>query len=81
MGIIGALQAFTPSYVMTRGGPNNATLFFMLYLYWNAFEWFKMGYASALAWVLFVSILVLTLLVFRSSSLWVFYEGKARGKP
>jgi multiple sugar transport system permease protein len=79
MGIIGALQAFTPSYVMTRGGPNNATLFFMLYLYWNAFEWFKMGYASALAWVLFVYILVLTLLVFRSSSLWVFYEGKVRG--
>jgi len=80
MGIIGALQAFTPAYVMTSGGPNNATLFLMLYLYSNAFEWLKMGYASALAWLLFVYIMLMTLLVIRSSSAWVFYQGELKGR-
>jgi multiple sugar transport system permease protein len=80
IGLIAALQTFTPAYVMTNGGPNNATLFFMLYLYWNAFQWLKMGYASALAWVLFVYILLLTLLVLKSSSLWVFYQGEVRNR-
>jgi multiple sugar transport system permease protein len=79
VGIIGALQTFTEAYVMTQGGPNNATLFFVLYLYQNAFQYFRMGYAAALAWFLFAYILVLTILVFRSSSFWVYYEGQLEG--
>ncbi|HEY3110594.1 MAG TPA: sugar ABC transporter permease [Chloroflexota bacterium] len=77
-GLIAALQVFTQPYVMTNGGPNEATLFYVLYLYRNAFQYFKMGYASALAWVLFVYILVLTLLIFRSARAWVHYEGERR---
>ncbi|MCX7018123.1 MAG: sugar ABC transporter permease [bacterium] len=74
MGIIGSFQVFTQAYVMTNGGPANATLFFVLYLYRNAFEWLKMGYASALAWLLFVIILSLTLLNFALAKYWVHYE-------
>lgn len=77
-GIIGALQVFTQAYIMTNGGPNNATLFFLLYLYQNAFQYFRMGYASLLAWVLFLYILILTLLVYRSSGSWVYYESEER---
>jgi multiple sugar transport system permease protein len=55
-----------------------STLFYNLYLYQNAFRFFEMGYASAMAWVLFVIVLIVTLLVFRSSPLWVFYEGELR---
>ena len=79
-GIITSLQVFTQALIMTAGGPKNATLFYMLYLYRNAFQYFKMGYASVLAWILFVYILILTLFVVRSSSLWVFYTGAVRGK-
>ena len=79
MGTIGTFQYFTSAYVMTQGGPINATLFYNLYLYNNAFRYFRMGYASALAWVLFVIILLFTLLIFRSSSVWVYYEGQLRG--
>lgn len=78
-GFIAALQIFTQAFIMTSGGPNNATLFFLLYLYRNAFEYFRMGYASALAWVLFVYILVLTLIMWRTSDSWVYYEGDERG--
>lgn len=78
-GIIAALQVFTQAFIMTSGGPNNATLFYLLYLYQNAFQYFRMGYGSALAWVLFLYILVLTLLTYRSSQLWVYYEGEERG--
>jgi multiple sugar transport system permease protein len=77
-GIIVALQVFTQSFIMTRGGPNDATLFVLLYMYRNAFEYLRMGFASTLAWVLFAYILVLTLLVFRSSAVWVYYEGEVR---
>lgn len=77
-GIIGALQVFTQAFIMTEGGPNNATLFFLLYLYQNAFQYFRMGYGSALAWVLFLYILVLTLIVQRTSNSWVYYEGEDR---
>lgn len=80
MGIIFALQTFTQSFIMTRGGPNNATLFYVLHLYRNAFQYFRMGYAATLAWLLFVYILLLTLLIFRSSALWVFYSGELKGK-
>jgi len=81
MGVIGTLQTFTQAYVMTGGGPANATLFYILYLYKNAFNWFEMGYASALAWVLFLIILALTLIMLRSSTRWVYYEtgGEGRG--
>jgi multiple sugar transport system permease protein len=77
-GVIGALQVFTQALIMTNGGPNNATLFYLLYLYQNAFQYFRMGYGSALAWVLFLYILVLTLLTYRSSMVWVYYEGEER---
>lgn len=75
VGIIGAFQTFTQFYVMTNGGPANATLVYVLYLYRNAFEYFKMGYASALAWVLFFVILTLTAIQFYLAQRWVYYEG------
>jgi multiple sugar transport system permease protein len=75
MGVIGSLQVFAEPYVLTGGGPNNSTLLLPLYLYRNAFEFLKMGYASAIAWVSFVVVLALTLLVFRSLPYWVHYEG------
>lgn len=78
MGIIGSFQIFTQALVMTAGGPNNATLTIMLYLYRKGFEQFQFGYASAIAWSLFVIVLILTLLVFRSSAVWVYYEGEVR---
>ena len=76
IGIIGALQFFTQSYVMTGGGPNNATLSVVLFLYRKAFEQTRFGYASATAWILFGIIVVLTLLFVRSSNRWVFYQGE-----
>jgi multiple sugar transport system permease protein len=80
LGLIAAFNYFTEVYVATsgEGGPQRSTLFYNLYLYQNAFKFFDMGYASALAWVLFVVVLLVTLLVFRSSPLWVFYEGEVR---
>jgi multiple sugar transport system permease protein len=78
MGIIGSLQYFTQAFVLTAGGPDNSTEFYVLNLYQKAFQWLKMGYASAMAWILFLLILLLTLLVFRSSAIWVFYEGGER---
>lgn len=80
LGIIGALQVFTDAYVITQGGPNNATLFISVYLYRHAFMYLNFGYAAALAWVLFIIVLVLTLFVFRSSPFWVFYETERQGK-
>ncbi|MHB0878360.1 MAG: carbohydrate ABC transporter permease [Anaerolineae bacterium] len=78
MSLIGSFQTFTSSYVMTSGGPNNASLFYALHLFRNAFRYSRMGYASALAWLLFVVILAVTALVLRSSPAWVYYEGLAR---
>jgi multiple sugar transport system permease protein len=80
MGVIAALQEFILPFAMTGGGPANASLFIVLYLYRNAFQFFKMGYASAIAWLLFLYILLLTLLIFRSSNAWVHYEGVKRGR-
>jgi multiple sugar transport system permease protein len=77
-GIIASYQVFLNAYILTGGGPNNATLTMVLYVYRKAFQEFNMGYASAVAWVLFLIILVFTLLVFRSSSAWVYYEGGLR---
>jgi len=75
VGIINALQVFTQPYIMTSGGPNNATLAYVMYLYQNGFQWFKMGYASALAWILFLILLICTVLLLRSANAWVYYEG------
>jgi multiple sugar transport system permease protein len=74
MGIIAALQSFTNFYILTDGGPNNATLTFMLYLYRRAFQHLQMGYGAAMAWLLFIYLAALTALVFRSSRAWVYYE-------
>jgi multiple sugar transport system permease protein len=74
-GTIWAFQYFTIAFVMTDGGPANATLFYALYLYRNAFEYVKMGYASAMAWILFVVVMAATLIILRSSRGWVHYEG------
>jgi multiple sugar transport system permease protein len=83
MATIGSFQVFSQAFVMTgaaqpgaEGGPNNATLFLVLYLYKKAFLEFKMGYAAALAWILFFIILVFTLLQQRLAKRWVFYEAE-----
>jgi len=73
-GTIWAFQYFTEAFVMTGGGPANATLFYALYLYRNAFTNLKMGYASAQAWILFFVVMVATLIIMRSSKGWVYYE-------
>ena len=74
MAVIGSFQYFTQAYVMTEGGPMNSTLFYNLYLYQKAYKDFEMGYASAMAWVMFVIILILTMFVIKSSSFWVYYQ-------
>lgn len=78
LGLIYSLQVFTTAYVVSggQGGPDNSTMFYGLLLYTNAFRYFDFGYASAMAWILFVCIFVLTLIVFRTSSRWVYYEGE-----
>lgn len=73
-GVIGTFQVFNQAYVMTDGGPNNATLFYIFYLYRTAFTESQMGYASALAWVLFMIIMVVTFFLFRNARRWVYYE-------
>ena len=76
--IIASFQVFTTAYVLTQGGPNNATLTMVLYLYRESFQLFHFCYASALAWMLFAIILVFTMVLLRSSSFWVHYEGGLR---
>ena len=75
MGLIGAFQFFTPAFVMTdgQGGPVDSTLFYSLYLFHMAFFDFKMGYACAMAWILFLLILGATILVFKTSARHVYY--------
>jgi len=79
LSIIATFQTFTSAFIATNGGPLDTTLFYVLYLYRQAFQSFNMGYASALAWVLFLIILGLTLVVLRSARSWVYYEGERRG--
>jgi len=76
MGVIGAMQVFTPALVLTEGGPGNASLFIVLYLYLQGFRWFSLSYASVLAWVLFIIILILTLINLKVSDRWVYYEAE-----
>ncbi len=76
IGIIGSFQVFTSAFIMTKGGPQDSTLFMVLYIYRNAFELFKMGYAAALAWILFIIIMFFTAIQFFFANRWVYYEGK-----
>lgn len=78
IGLIGAFQYFLPAYVLTAGGPLYATYFYGLQLYYTAFHFTFMGMASAMAWVLMVAILALTLLIFRSAAGWVYYETEVK---
>ncbi len=74
LGVINSFQVFTAGYLITDGGPQNATLFYVLYLYRNGFEYLKMGYAAALSWVLFFIILIFTLIIFRTVGRRVYYQ-------
>jgi multiple sugar transport system permease protein len=84
MSLIGSFRTFDSAYIIstarggTAGSPLNSTLFYMIHLYRNAFQWQKMGYATALAWVLFLLILILTMIAIRSSELWVYYEAERK---
>ncbi|QHW31925.1 sugar ABC transporter permease [Paenibacillus rhizovicinus] len=79
MGIVGAMRKFGDAYII--GGAGNQGRFYMVYLYENAFKFFKMGYATAMAWVLFVLIMLLTMAAFKSSSAWVYYESEVNTRP
>jgi multiple sugar transport system permease protein len=78
MGIIGTFQIFTKAYIMTQGGPVDSTLFYVYYLFNNAFRYFRMGYASAMAWILFIIILIFTLIQTKLSRTWVYYEEEGK---
>jgi multiple sugar transport system permease protein len=73
LALVAALQYFTQAYVMTQGGPDDSTLFYSLYLYQQAFTYLHLGYASAMAWLLFVIVVAITLVLFRASARWVYY--------
>lgn len=73
--MIGALQVFARIYVLTAGGPNYGSYFYNIYVYDNAFSYFKLGLASAQAWILFIIIMLMTLITLRSSGRWVYYAG------
>lgn len=77
MGVIQALQEFTLPYALTygTGSPAESLLFYSMYLYNNAFLYMKMGYASAMAWILFVVVMIITVILLKSSGKWVFYQG------
>jgi multiple sugar transport system permease protein len=75
IGIINSLQAFNTAYIMTEGGPVNSTYFYMLHIYYKAFEDYQMGYSSALAWILFIITILFTFLVFRTVGAKIYYEG------
>lgn len=74
MGMIAAFQIFTQAFIITNGGPLNSTLFYVLYLFRQAFRNFRMGYASAMAWILFLVVLVLTIIQFRFVGRHIYYE-------
>ena len=84
LGVINTFQYFTQPFMMTGspgtqpGGPANSTLLYPIFLFQNAFAFFRMGYASAMAWILFLITVLATLLVFKSTARWVYYEGETR---
>jgi multiple sugar transport system permease protein len=84
MGVIGMFQYFTQAYIFgtavdpasrNLGAPLHSTLFYSVYLYQNGFTFMKMGYASAMAWILFVIIMICTIVLLRSSNRWTYYAG------
>ncbi len=76
LGIIGALKVFAAAFVATQGGPAYATWFYALHIYTRAFQYFEMGYASALAWIFFFVLFTFTYVQFRQSRRWVYYAGE-----
>jgi multiple sugar transport system permease protein len=74
-GLIGTFGYFLPGWIMTQGGPLQASEFYSIFLYRSAFQEFKMGYASALAWILFVIVVIASVTLFRTSARWVYYAG------
>ena len=74
LGVIGSFSVFSIAYIATEGGPNYGTWFYMLHLYHNAFSYFQMGYASALAWIFFLLIFILSFIQIKLSNRWVYYE-------
>lgn len=78
LGVVFALQTFTQGFIITNGGPQNSTLFYALYLYREAFTNFRMGYAAALGWVLFMIVLAISLVVFRTAGRRVYYEDEGQ---
>lgn len=78
LSVIASFQVFTPAFVLTQGGPLNSTLFYVLYMFQQGFQYLHMGYATAMAWVLLAIVLVITLVQFAFSGRWVYYEGEAR---
>jgi len=80
MGLINSFQVFNFVYIATKGGPGDNSLMYVLYIYQHGFENLRMGYASALAWVLFIIVLAITLVQFKFSSRWVYYEGGTEGR-
>ena len=76
MGFIDGFQSFTLPWLLTGGGPSNSTEFYALYLYRNAFAYLRMGKAAAMAWLLFIVIILFTFILFKSSARWVYYGGE-----
>jgi len=77
--VINSFQVFTQAFVMTQGGPHYATTFYVYYIYQNAFVDFKMGYASALSWMLLIVVMAVTALIMKFSNKYVYYEGGENG--
>jgi multiple sugar transport system permease protein len=76
MQVIQGFMTFTQSFVITNGEPMNSTLFYSVYMYRQSFKFFHMGYGSAMAWVMLVIISIFTVIIFKTSSMWVYYETK-----
>ena len=76
LAFIGGCQNFALPWLLTQGGPNRATEFFSIFLYRNAFQYLRMGKASALAWILFLVIVIFTVTLFKSSARWVYYRSE-----
>ena len=74
MQTISGFMMFTQAFVITKGGPNDATLVYALYVYNTGFKYYKMGYASAMSWVMLIVMSLITLVIFKTSKLWVFSE-------
>lgn len=80
MGVINSFQMFTSAFVITNGGPMNSTYVYALYLYERAFSRYELGYASALAWIMLVMIVIVAAIIAGTSKYWVFYETDTGGK-